>query len=211
MNRKESILDAATRLFAERGYEATPTAEMARAAGVSEGTIFHHFGTKDGILIHIFRKMTALYIDGMRAEAQKARTGLEALEFMIRFHFIFVEEHSAEAIVIFRDLPSQFLQHGSPHRELLLDYIGQITRLLTQAIEGGQSDGSLREVPSVKTACILRGLLIGLTRQRLLGPPLAISDLSEEAKEFCLRSLARKFCCDHEDQSYPMYGHNKQV
>lgn len=190
MNRKESILDAATQLFAAKGYEATPTAEVAKVAGVSEGTIFHHFKTKDGVLIHIIRRMMNLYYKEIRAEAKNAGSGLDAVERMIRLHFRFINEHSQEFLVIFRDLPTHFLKPDLPHRKMVQDHVTQVFRLLTEAIEHGQLDGSMRPVPTENTAFILRGLLIGLTRQRLLGL-LEVPDLTEEAVEFCRRSLAR--------------------
>lgn len=49
------MLDAATRLFASQGYANTSSAEIALAAGVSEGTIFKHYGTKDRLLLAILQ------------------------------------------------------------------------------------------------------------------------------------------------------------
>lgn len=51
--RKETILSTALRLFAERGYETTPTSLIAKEAGVSEGLVFRHFENKDGLLAAI--------------------------------------------------------------------------------------------------------------------------------------------------------------
>lgn len=47
---KEKILHAALQLFAERGYDGTPTNLIAKTAGVSEGLIFRHFQHKQGLL-----------------------------------------------------------------------------------------------------------------------------------------------------------------
>ncbi|TAE57522.1 MAG: TetR/AcrR family transcriptional regulator [Bacteroidetes bacterium] len=48
--KKEHILQTALRLFSEQGYERTPTSQIAREAGVSEGLIFRHFQNKEGLL-----------------------------------------------------------------------------------------------------------------------------------------------------------------
>jgi len=48
--KQERILAAARALFAQRGYAATKTADVARRAGVSEGIVFHHFGSKAAVL-----------------------------------------------------------------------------------------------------------------------------------------------------------------
>ncbi|MDA8122617.1 MAG: helix-turn-helix domain containing protein, partial [Deltaproteobacteria bacterium] len=41
--KRDAILAVASRLFAEKGYGDTPTSEIAREAGVAEGTLYHHF------------------------------------------------------------------------------------------------------------------------------------------------------------------------
>ena len=48
--KQETILAVALRLFARQGYENTPTSQIAKEAGVSEGLIFRHFEHKDGLL-----------------------------------------------------------------------------------------------------------------------------------------------------------------
>jgi AcrR family transcriptional regulator len=48
--KKEIILDTALNLFAEKGYDATPTSQIAKAAGVSEGLIFKHYISKENLL-----------------------------------------------------------------------------------------------------------------------------------------------------------------
>ena len=47
---REAILQAARRLFAEKGYEATRTREVALAAGIAAGTLFNYFKTKEDIV-----------------------------------------------------------------------------------------------------------------------------------------------------------------
>lgn len=49
-DKKETILHIALRLFAEQGYESTPTNQIAKEAKVSEGLIFKHFENKEGLL-----------------------------------------------------------------------------------------------------------------------------------------------------------------
>lgn len=44
--KQRNILDAAEELFANKGFAETPTAEIARKAGVTEKTLFKHFPTK---------------------------------------------------------------------------------------------------------------------------------------------------------------------
>ena len=48
--KQEKILEAALELFASEGYAATPTSKIAKMAGVSEGLIFRHYESKQGLL-----------------------------------------------------------------------------------------------------------------------------------------------------------------
>ena len=65
--KKEKILEAALALFAKEGYHATSTSKVAKAAGVSEGLIFRHFGNKEGLLQAILEvgedKLKELFVD----------------------------------------------------------------------------------------------------------------------------------------------------
>lgn len=47
---QKKIIDAAIKVFSEKGFEGATTYEIAQEAGVAEGTIFRHFSTKKGIL-----------------------------------------------------------------------------------------------------------------------------------------------------------------
>lgn len=48
--KRAAVLDAARRAFGHTGFDATSTAAIARDAGVSEGIVFHYFGSKHGLL-----------------------------------------------------------------------------------------------------------------------------------------------------------------
>ena len=55
--RREQIVGAATRVFAEKGFSRATTREVAREAGVSEGTIYNYFEDKDALLMAILERL----------------------------------------------------------------------------------------------------------------------------------------------------------
>lgn len=189
MGRKNAIIEAATQLFADQGFNETSTAEIAAHSGVAHGTLFYHFKTKEGILVRVYETVMDSYLAGMRAAIGGAPSGLEKIEEAVRFHFRFSVERAREVLVLMRDFPAQFTAPGFPHRDVVAEKTGQVIGLLRNCLEAGMADGSIRPLPTKETAHMVRGLMYGLTRQRLLGP-LKVPEAGEEVILFCHRALA---------------------
>jgi AcrR family transcriptional regulator len=64
-DKRNAILDAATRVFAERGLTAAPTSEISKQAGVAEGTLFTYFKTKDDLMNALYREIKLELADAM--------------------------------------------------------------------------------------------------------------------------------------------------
>jgi AcrR family transcriptional regulator len=58
--RRSELIDAALRLFAERGFRATTIADIATATGTAHGLVYHYFGSKDELLEAILQRHTFL-------------------------------------------------------------------------------------------------------------------------------------------------------
>ncbi len=67
-DKRNAILDAATRLFAERGLTAAPTSEISKQAGVAEGTLFTYFRTKDDLINALYREIKLELADAMMSD-----------------------------------------------------------------------------------------------------------------------------------------------
>jgi AcrR family transcriptional regulator len=62
-DKKEKVLETATKLFAELGFEKTSMALICKEAKVSKGLVYHHFKSKESILIEIFTASTHKMIE----------------------------------------------------------------------------------------------------------------------------------------------------
>ena len=89
-DQKQSLILAAARdLFTEQGYGATSTQQIAQHAGVSEGILFHHFGSKKNLFLRVVE-------DFVQAAAQATMPdNLDALteEYVVRAAFDFADAH----------------------------------------------------------------------------------------------------------------------
>ena len=96
--KRARVLDAARTLFAERGYAATTTADVARRANVSEGILFHHYGSKEGLLEAVAADYGRALGAAMFAGAEEADPdGPPGAEPMLRRAFAFVREQGVLA------------------------------------------------------------------------------------------------------------------
>jgi AcrR family transcriptional regulator len=67
-DKRNAILGAATRLFAERGLTAAPTSDISKQAGVAEGTLFTYFKTKDDLINALYREIKLELADAMMSD-----------------------------------------------------------------------------------------------------------------------------------------------
>src|SRR5690348_6702343 len=65
--RRQQLIDVATKLFARTGYEATTTAAIAIAAGVTEPILYRHFKSKQELFVAIVRDVSAITMRGWNA------------------------------------------------------------------------------------------------------------------------------------------------
>lgn len=188
--RKIAILREATRLFAERGYNATPIAEISRAAKVSEGAIFRHFKNKEDLLFQIFKGIKENFFSGLEKKFRfsSKETGLEMALRLVRLYCHFYETMETEFDLIHRNNPYQMPHVGDPCRSEMKKINDKMAELLRIAITLGTKDGSVREVSVNESTMLVLGLLTGTVRMRLF-EPLHLKDMEDQVVEFCRAAL----------------------
>jgi len=83
------VLEAAARLFGARGFDCVTTSEIAAQAGVADGTVFHHFGSKQGLLLAVAEQYGRGLSHAMFGEVDTTQ-GFPDVEQMIRRGFDYV-------------------------------------------------------------------------------------------------------------------------
>lgn len=89
---RRRILAQARALFASRGYAATTTAALARAARVSEGLIFHWFSSKEELVATVGREFAREVVDAMFAGRGPTDEPVPSLAVMLRRTFAYARE-----------------------------------------------------------------------------------------------------------------------
>ena len=137
--KRARILDAAIKVFAERGFHTATVAEIARAAGVADGTIYLYFKGKDDLLLRLFdEKMTAIVAE-QRKELGREKSAPSRLSRFIQLHLELVERNPDLASVLIVELrqSAQFIKEAD--REKLAAYVD----LIAEVVREGQASGEL--------------------------------------------------------------------
>lgn len=137
--KRARILEAATRIFASKGFACSTVAEVAREAGVADGTIYLYFRNKDDLLIRLVEERISLLIERMSRALEEARSPLEKVATFIRSHLRMVEASPELAQVLIvepRQSENLLVEHLAP---ALRSYLG----LLGEILEEGIADGSI--------------------------------------------------------------------
>jgi AcrR family transcriptional regulator len=89
-DRKQEILDAALRGFAEKGLAGTTVEEVRTRSGASVGSIYHHFGDKQGIAAALYVAILRDYQEGLLAVLERAGNARDTVEELVRHHLRWV-------------------------------------------------------------------------------------------------------------------------
>jgi AcrR family transcriptional regulator len=162
------ISETARQLFAERGFNAVSVAEIARAAEVSEATVFNYFPTKEDL---VFQGMEA-FEEQLLAAIRERPAGESVLQAFGRFvaqprGLLAAEDPtSRESFVKTARMIATSPALLTREREILAGYTESVAVLLRQ--ETGASANDLRPWIIAATLVGLHGTLIGYVRRRLL-------------------------------------------
>lgn len=139
-SKHDTILNAAVKVFARRGFHNSRISDIAYEAGVASGTIYLYFRNKDDVLISVFEESLDHVIREIKSELEKLETPEEKLTRVIELHLKMLKEHRDVAEVLQVELRQshKFMKEYEPVRWIeYLDIIGGV-------LQEGQRKGVFR-------------------------------------------------------------------
>ncbi len=135
------IIEAATNIFAKKGFYQAKISEIAREAGVADGTIYIYFKNKDDILISLFEEQMALVLDNMVARISHQDDPIKKLEEFAFTHLRLIEQnrHIAEIIQVELRQSDMFMKEYK--NEKFAHYLD----LIADIIRDGQEKGIFKK------------------------------------------------------------------
>jgi len=185
--KRERILRAAVEVFAKNGFFASRVSEVAKEAGVADGTIYLYFASKEDLLVSIFREKVHQHLDALRATLLEASTPEERIRLAISHHLKALGADRPLAIVFQVELRQSLKFMSFLTREEVAVYLS----ILKELVEDGQRVGKFRnEFHPQLIANSIFGIVDELVTSWVLSEKeYVLSDQATEISDFVLYGL----------------------
>jgi TetR/AcrR family fatty acid metabolism transcriptional regulator len=191
LRRRQDILRAAERVFAEKGYHMASIEEIAGAAEYGTGTVYLYFKDKETLYLELFEEKIRELIQFIkRGIGSKAAEG-EALKRLVRARMEYFDQNRAFFQIYVREgMNLGWSKHArwAGVRRLYQSYL----QLLTGLIRSSQQEQALRQGDPRRLAIALSGMMIQLTQDWLQSQSKqALADQADFVLELFLHGAAR--------------------
>src|SRR4051794_23476832 len=178
-DKRQQILDAAVRVFAAQGFEATRVGDIAKDAGVAYGLVYHYYGSKDAVLEAGFRGAWGGLLTAIQTAVDSDISPPEQLALVVKIVLRSWRDDPDLVRLLVKEVTR------SPHITDELDEIGRAFAGLQGVIERGQANGTLRtDVDARMAAWMLYGaldeILTGWVLGQLPDDPSAVAAAEKE-------------------------------
>lgn len=195
--KQKKIIIAAIESFSEKGYAATSTNEIAKKAGVAEGTIFRHYKTKKELLISIVAPLMTKLIgpiivnDFHKVLDHPYEQVEDFLRAAIKNRSDIIKKMLPVIKIVIQEIPFQ-----PELREQFLEQVAQKTfERILQVIKGYQDTGQLIEIPTLSAARLAISSIFGFLISRYIFFPDSEWDDEKEIEltvQFIMHGLGTK-------------------
>ena len=126
---KKKVLTTALKLFANNGFHATTTAKIAKQAGVSEGTIYKYFDSKDDLLVKLLQPILMEIKSNFFSNLDDQKDLPALVRFIVTDRIKFIEVNFDFIRVILQEVLTGHLVGDNSYREFFTGNDGVLTKL----------------------------------------------------------------------------------
>lgn len=185
----QKILDAALEIFAHKGYHEAKISEIAKIAGVADGTIYLYFKNKDDLLISLFEAKIELLTAGLRREISDLPDPATRFRAIVLYHLRLAIEQPTLAAFITIELRTSAKFMKNYAKSQISEYMDQWGEVL----EAGQSSGVFLPETSIM---VVKQTLFGALDQIVVNwlhsrskNPEQLLRMGEDLANFMLRAI----------------------
>lgn len=186
---RTKILQAALQLFAKHGYDGTTTKDLAKSAGVAEGTLFRHFANKKAILVEVATEGWVDILTDLLTELSEMGS-YKAVSQIMRRRMLNMRKNSDLLRVCF--VEAQY--HPELKESIQAEVIDKMTDVAEAFFETAMEKGIYRRMNPKIVAKVFLGIfaIAGFSEQTIIDPdasPLEMQEMAEGISDIFLRGV----------------------
>ena len=194
--RRTELAAGALRLWAERGFDQTSVAAIAAEAGVSKGTFYLYFESKDALLEDVLRRNSLVPHIQQLVDDLQHRSLEEAVRGFVRGAWRHLCDHRELVLVVVRELPT----HLEDAQRLVERVMVPANKILADYLEARIDPDRAKEISLVISGRGLLGMIIFVfLTQEILGAgrflPVSEDELTNTIAELFLRGVGPATAC----------------
>jgi TetR/AcrR family transcriptional regulator, fatty acid metabolism regulator protein len=187
--KRRQILDAATRVFASRGYHGARVSDIAREAGIAYGLVYHYFRNKEEILDTIFAERWGAFLDvveGIAAGPQPASEKLRQFAAIV----LFANRRRPDWVKVLVFEIQRTSRFSEPEQ---IEAVGRLFRSVARIVRLGQEAGEFRQDLDANLVCLaFIGALETMITSQVLGV-MKLPDASQASDDETVRNVVEIF------------------
>ncbi|MFH8490293.1 TetR/AcrR family transcriptional regulator [Streptomyces longisporoflavus] len=162
----DRLLDAALRVYAAFGEQGVTVGALTKASGVSLGSLYHHFGSVDGLMNALLRRWLGRLLAELGASLERCRTARTGIRALVRAYLTFVQEHPDAARLLHSSYADRL---GMAQARQLRD--AQEARLspMTAWMQRHVDSGEVASLPMPLIEALVLGPVVATARRWLSG------------------------------------------
>ncbi|MEV5608088.1 TetR/AcrR family transcriptional regulator [Streptomyces sp. NPDC052225] len=173
----DRLLDAALQVYADAGEQGVTVSALTRTSGVSLGSMYHHFGSVDGLMDALLMRWLTRLLGELTAALERSRTARTGIKAVVRAYLGFVREHPDAARLLHSSYADRMnMAQARQVRD------AQEARLSPMAawVDGRIAAGELAPLPLPLIEGLILGPVVATARRHLSG--LDDVDLAQAAR-----------------------------
>lgn len=164
--RRDQILDAATTVFAEKGFSRATIRDVATAAGIADGTIYNYFQNKTALLLGLLVRLNE---SDRRQEQFEQAAEMDFAEFVQGYVKHRIETVSSSGLQVFQVVLSEILINRELRDLYFRDVVAPTFALAEQYFGQWAEQGTIAPLDPKLTPRALAGMVMGMMMLRLMG------------------------------------------
>lgn len=162
----DRLLDAALRVYADSGEQGVTVGAITKASGVSLGSLYHHFGSVDGLMIAVLQRWLGRLLTEMAASVERSRTARTGIRALVRAYLTFIQENPDAARLLHSSYADRLgMAQARQLRDAQEARLSPLTAWMQQHVDSGE----VAPLPMSLVEGLVLGPVVATARRWLAG------------------------------------------